>query len=74
LFDQVMTIGVMTQLEKSVTYAITLVAGFVIYKQFVLKTNLFYKLSLFELDFNGICLSLTGFMVAMMVWLRVFVV
>jgi multicomponent Na+:H+ antiporter subunit D len=71
LFDQVMTIGYMTQFEKLFTYLLNILAGLLIYKQFVLKTTLFKKLSLFELDFNGICMSMTGFFAIVMIYLAI---
>ncbi len=71
LFNQEMTIPILSQLEKGAIYILSLAVGYLIYKYFVLKTAFFKYLKLFELDFNGICLSLTGFMVSIFIYLSI---
>jgi multicomponent Na+:H+ antiporter subunit D len=71
LFNQKVTIDIVSYMQKAMVYLVSLAAGAIIYKKIILRSKLLYRIKEIEFSFNDICLSITLFLCTMTLYLAV---
>lgn len=70
LFNADIHVDAAGYLQKAGLFALTLAAGFVIYRFFITKAKFFGKIRTLELGFRGICVSMGIFFAVLLVCTR----
>ena len=69
LFDQQLAVELSVYLQKVLVFFIHLLAGILIYRFFISKTKILYKLGGFDPGFNNTCMTIVGFFTVLVVYL-----